>query len=174
MDIRTTLLTDKSKEQAIAVGKYIGLNPKNMVALMDCFYDKEEWILCQRTSWTLRYLAKNEPAILTPYLGPMIRHLKEESSDALIRNTVCVMQFIKIPEDIAGEVYEQCFDYLVDINRPTAIRAFSLTVLHNISHIYPELKNELIAEVELQGNHGTVGFKNRAKHVLHALRKEIA
>lgn len=171
MNIRESLLTEHSKEMAMKVCDYILAQPTKMPQLMDCFYD-DNWRLNQVASWPLRFIATKNPEIIKPYLEGMIRFLEMPRHDAVIRNTMAIFQFVEIPDELMGEVYERAFEYLMDIKRPTAIRAFSVTVLGNITDYYPDLILELIAELELQGEHGTAGFKNRVKRTLMYLRKK--
>ena len=96
--------------------------------------------------------------------------LDNPSHNAIVRNTVRVLQNIEIPEELEGEIYERCFDYLNDPKEKPAVRAFSMKVLSNIAMIYPELKEELIKSIELHFPYGSKGFKSRGKKELERLR----
>ena len=59
-----------------------------------------------------------------------------------------------------------CFHYLSSPNEPVAIKAFSLTILQNLSKQYPEIKNEIKLIIEERWEHETAAFHSRAKKFL--------
>ena len=173
MHIKTILEEGHSRENAIAIKNAIIKNPPLVEDLMECFFD-DGIQLCQRASWPLMFLGVAAPEIIRPYLSAMVDHLPQAKHDAQIRNTVRIFEDIDIPEDLEGPLFEYCFGYLLDSKCATAIRAFSITVLEKISNKHPELKEELIGELRLQADTGTVGFKNRAKKTLIRLEKSTS
>jgi hypothetical protein len=170
MNIKNLLESEHSKKQALIIVDLATADPKALTDLMDCFFDKDNR-LCQRAAWSVGILGQNNPEIIRPFLPKMIRALDNPRHDAVIRNTIRIFQDIDVPEELEGEVYEKCFSYLTSPKYPTAIKAFSATVLFNIAIKIPELKDELIIAIEDQITHATVGFVNRAKKLLKKLRK---
>lgn len=170
MDIKSTLEARHKREDAIAIKNAIIKNPSLVIDLMACFLSKDIR-LCQRSSWSVLFLGLEAPDILQPYLSKMVYQLAEAKHHAQIRNTIRIFEEVDIPEDLEGPLFEHCFGYLVDSKYPTAIRAFSITVLEKIADKYPDLKTELKAELIVQQDTGTVGFKNRAKKTLTRLNK---
>ncbi len=169
MDIKSLLESNHTRKDAIAIKDYITSNPSAISDLMALFFS-DSIQLSQRSSWALLFIGLESPWIIKPYLSKMVDLLPTANHDAQIRNTIRIFEEIEIPEDLEGPLFEHCFNYLMDHKRPTAIRAFSLHVLEKIAHRHPELKHELIEEITLQKDHGTVGFKNRAKKVLKRLK----
>ncbi len=49
--------------------------------------------------------------------------------DAVIRNSVRILQQIEIPESLHGELMNSCFQLLEEPLTPVAIKAFSITTL---------------------------------------------
>jgi hypothetical protein len=62
-----------------------------------------------------------------------------------------------------------CFTYIADPQEKVAVKAFSLTILENLSHQYPEIRNELKLIIEERWEHETAAFRSRAKKILKAL-----
>jgi hypothetical protein len=58
------------------------------------------------------------------------------------------------------------FKLLINPNEAIAVRAFSMTVLFNISKKEPDLKNELKLILAELVNSDSAAIKNRAKHIL--------
>ena len=56
-----------------------------------------------------------------------------------------------------------CFRYVESPNEAVAIKAFSLTVLYNLSKLYPEIIPEVKTLIEIQWPKQTAAFRVRAK-----------
>jgi hypothetical protein len=59
-----------------------------------------------------------------------------------------------------------CFRYIAFPNEAVAVKAFSLTVLQNLSKTYPEILPEIKLLIEERWDHETAAFKSRAKKIL--------
>ena len=160
-----------SKENALYIVESIIKDPKRLEELMALFFHNE-MRLCQRASWPVGLLSEKHQLILTPYLPKMLKNLDEPKHDAVVRNTLRSWCFMKgFPEELEGEIYDRCFQYLTDTNRPTGIRMFAMVVVSNIAMKYPELKEEVIPVLEEHMPYGTSGFTSRARRELIRLRK---
>ncbi|WP_431216275.1 hypothetical protein ACQ86N_17550 [Puia sp. P3] len=60
----------------------------------------------------------------------------------------------------------KCFDLVQLPETPIAVKAFSLTVLSNLSAEYPEIAGELKLIIEDQWDRATPAFRSRAKQAL--------
>lgn len=169
MNIREALMAEHSKKQADHIARYVAINPEALDELMECFF-ADQYRLCQRAAWPVGKLADTNPDLLLPYLPKMLSNLEHPIHDAVIRNTVRILQSITIPEDLIGEVYDICFHYLQDPKYAVAIRVFAMTVLTNIALRFPELKEELIPIIEHHQPYGSAGFQSRARKELKRLR----
>ena len=170
MNLILHLLKQKqSKKNRDAIIDTIYDNPNQMDILMDCFFD-DSIRLCQHASWPVGIIGEQKPSLITPYLDKMIKAIKAPKHEAIVRNTFRVLQFVDIPEELEGEVYDKCFQYLDDPKTPVAIRAFSMTVLTNLAIKYPALKEELVAIIELHYPTGSPGFKSRAKREIKRMK----
>jgi len=161
----------KGKQQLNAFVNDIYGDKKKFDLLMDCFFS-EDLRLCQKASWPILHIGIKHHNYIYPYLDKMVQNLNRPSHDAVIRNTVRIFQDIEIPEHLKGPLYDKCFEYLADPKYPTAVKAFSMTILTNIADVYPELRHELIAVIEEQLPYSTVGFKSRAKKELIRLNRK--
>jgi hypothetical protein len=108
--------------------------------------------------------------LLTPYLEKLILNLQNENlKDATKRNTVRVLQDVKIPENLHGILANICFQYLQNPSEAIAIKVFSMTIIHNLTKEYPELKKELKFILEEQLPFQSSGFRSRAGKILKDL-----
>ena len=166
MNIRQALLDEHSKEQTVRIAGYIGSNPQRFAVLMSLFTG-DNTRLIQRSAWTLSYVIRKHPSLLHPYLAQTIDLLGTPGlPTAVPRNILRVLQDFDIPETLQGKLMDVCFRYIAEPATPIAVKAFSLTVLHNLSRQYPEILPELKTIIEERWDTETPAFKSRAKRIL--------
>ncbi len=91
---------------------------------------------------------------------------KPNLHNAVKRNSVRLLQSINIPEEYHGEVIALCFQYITSPVEAVAGRAFSLTILQNLSKRYPEIRPEIALIIEDRWNYETAAFRSKAKKFL--------
>lgn len=168
MDIKDELLKEHSKRQTLKIASYIGNDTNRFADLMSVFVTGP-YRVTQRASWVLSHCAEAYPYLVTPYLEKLIDNLDHEQHDAVKRNTVRLLQFIDIPEDLLGKAADHCFRLLADKTEPVAVRVFSMAVLGNICSKEPALKRELRLLIEEELPYGSAAFLSRAKNILKSL-----
>lgn len=168
--IKDLLSKSQSKTIRDEIVNKVYSDPKLISELMGCFFS-DNLRLNQYAAWPVGIIGVQKPQLILPYLGDMVNGLDLPVHDAFIRNTLRVLQFIDLPEDIEGVVYDKSFSYLNDPDRPIAIRVFAMSVLTNIAVKYPDLKDELIKTIELYYPFGSAGFKSRARREIKRLKK---
>lgn len=173
MNLKEKILSTHSKSNSNEIVEWVGNSQKRMKLLLHIFFGTDTRA-SQRAAMAVGDIARLRPSLIKPHLHQLVRNLTNPQHDAIIRNTVRIFQEVEeIPEELQGELYERCFEYLTSKKYPTAVKAFSVTVLRRIAHIFPELREELIYAIEEQIPQGTVGFKNRAKKELKLLRSPV-
>lgn len=169
MVLREEILKEHSKSHALRIAGYACESKSNFKELMQCFLD-DEYRLAQRAAWSVSWAAKKKPEMIAPHIKDLVSVLyKTNVHDAVIRNSVRVLQEIQIPEKYHGEVMDACFKFLEKPETHVAIKAFSLTTLFNLSKTYPAIKAELKLMIEDGWEHETAAFKARAKKILPKL-----
>jgi len=172
MNIKEELLKEKvqTKTQALAIAEYACSSPKHFKELIKCFL-ANEYRLAQRAAWSVSWAARKKPELIKPYIKDIVAQLtRTDVHDAVIRNSVRVLEAIEIPEELHGDVMNACFAFIEKPFTPVAIKAFSLTTLFNLSKIYPEIKNELKLLIQSNWENETPAFKSRGKKILKALK----
>lgn len=168
MNIQQALLQEKvqTKEQAQKIAQYCSAAPERLEVLMQCYLSADQR-LAQRAAWSVSHVAMNNTGLLQPYLEILARQLHRAGvHDAIKRNSLRILQQVNIPVHLHGEVMQACFSLVEGNEVPTAIKAFALTVLHNLSKHYPDIIPELKLLVEERWQHESAAFKSRAKHIL--------
>ena len=128
---------------------------------------KGENRISQKASWVMSHAFDINPSIIKPYLHKLLLKANEpDIHDAIKRNVARIFQCIEIPNKEMGLAVNVFFKLLINPNEATAVRAFSMTVLFNISKKEPDLKNELKLILAELVNSDSAAIKNRAKHIL--------
>jgi hypothetical protein len=169
MNLLKSLLKEHSKAMTHQIVDYVGSSPERFGELVNLFLEGP-YRVTQRAAWPLSYCVRNHPELIRPHLKKVLDHLKKPGiHNAVKRNTVRLLQEIKIPKNLQGKVADVCFDYLSNPKEPIAVRVFSMTVLANIAKENPALKNEIIPIIEDQLPFGSAGFRSRGMKVLKRL-----
>jgi hypothetical protein len=166
MNLKQTLLEEHSKKQCDKIVSYIGNDKKLFAELMKLFFEGE-YRVTQRAAWPVSYCVKNHPQLIDPFFKPLLNNLEKKGlHDAVKRNTVRLLQSVIVPKKFHGQLMNICFDFLQSNETAVAIKAFSLTILQNLSKQYPEIIPELKLIVQERWEHETQAFKIRARKII--------
>jgi len=171
MNIRRALLEDKiqNRKTALSIATYACSSNNRFKELIQCFL-ANEYRLARRAAWSVSWAARKKPELIKPYIKDIVAQLsRTDVHDAVIRNSVRVLEEIEIPESLHGDVMNACFGFIEKPSVPVAIKVFSLTTLFNLSKYYPEIKGELKLIIENNWNHESAAFKSRGKKILSSL-----
>ena len=168
--IKKLLEAEHSKVQTVRVVEYIGSDSERFEALMQLFF-ADDWCLNQRASWPMPLIVERYPELISPYIERLIQNLENPSHNAVVRNTIKLLQDIDIPEKSQGQVVNLCMSLLADPKEPVANRVFSMTVIYSISKKWPDLQNELRILIESQMDSESPGFKSRGGKILKLISK---
>ena len=168
MDIKTELLADEkqSKRKAALIADHACASAEAFDKLFTCFISENQR-LTQRAAHSLSIAARKCPGLIEPYIGTLVKQLgRGDVHDAILRNSARILEDVHIPEEYHGELIDIAFKYVLDTQTAIAIRAFSLTILYNLSLIYPEIKNELRYAIEERMDYEGPAFISRGRKIL--------
>jgi hypothetical protein len=169
MNLPKALTEDFSTPQISRIVKWIGTDQKRFDQLFKLFIGKGD-LLVQRAAWVLSHAALKQPELVQKHLSKIIKNLQKPGlHDTVKRNSVRILQRVSIPEKLHGLIMDICFAYIADPKEKPAIKAFSLTVLENLSKHYPEIKSELKLIIEERWEHETAAVRSRARKILKKL-----
>jgi dihydroorotase len=171
LNLRETILEEHSRAQSDKIIKWVGEDKKRFAELVHLFLN-DEYRVVQRAGWPMSDIAIKHPGMVKPYIGKFVKLFRKKGMhEAVIRNVLRVMQFVDVPAKYHGEVVNACFDFLLKSEYPIAYKAFSMTVLLNITRKEPELKRELKIVIEEIMKEGSPAIKARGRMVLKKLGK---
>jgi len=166
MDLRQTILAEHSKANCHKIVKWVGNSQKRFSELFNLFLNSE-YRVNQRAAWPLSYCVIDHPALISPHLTKLVKNLHRRGiHDSIKRNTVRLLQYVDIPKRFHGEVMDICLRYISSPGEPAAVKAFSLSILQNLSQHYPEITNEVKLIIEERWPHEGAAFHSRAKKFL--------
>jgi hypothetical protein len=169
MNLRETILAEHSKANCDKIVKWVGHSQKRFDELFYLFLNSE-YRVNQRVAWPLSYCVISHPEFISRHFSKLVKNLhKPGIHDSIKRNTVRLLQHIETPKRFHGEIMDMCFTYISSPNEAVAIKAFSLSILQDLSAFYPEIKNEIKMIIEERWPHETAAFHSRAKKFLKTL-----
>jgi hypothetical protein len=169
MDLLKLLRKEHSKKQTDRIVNYIGADKDRFALLMKIFL-QGEYRITQRAAWPLSYCVRHHPELIGPYYTRLLDNLaRQDIHVAVIRNTVRLLQDVTIPKRYHGRVMSICFDFVQAPETPIAIKAFSLSILGNLSADYPGIRGELRLIIDDQWEHATPAFRSRARKILKSM-----
>jgi hypothetical protein len=170
MNLVEEILKEHSKKQKDKIVNYVDNDPKRFAELVHVFL-QGPYRVTQRAAWPLSYCIEQYPDLLKPHFRKIISQLgKKNIHDSVKRNTLRMLQFVRVPKVYQGITADLCFGFLADLKEPVAIRVFAMTVLANMAKEVPDLKNELILLIEDQIPYASAGFLSRGGKVLKQLK----
>jgi len=172
MDLKRAILQRHSKAKATEIADYVGNNGPRFKELVEV-YLAGPYRITQRAAWPLSICVERYPDLINPHLKRILDYLGTPGiHDAVKRNIIRLLQFVKIPKQYHGWVADICFNYLQQ-KEPVAIKVFSMTVLGYIIMNEPDLKRELRIIIQDQLPFASSAFISRAKKVLKEIDSKV-
>ncbi len=166
MRLKDEILMEHSKLQCMKIARWIGNSQQRFDELFYLFLN-DEYPAVQRAAWPLSVCVIEHPALIKKHFGKLIANLRRPGlHNAVKRNTIRLLQGLTIPKKYHGEIMDMCFTYISDPDEAAAVKAFSLKVLHDLSKLYPDIKQELRTIIEERWDYETAAFKSRAKRII--------
>jgi hypothetical protein len=166
MKLRDQILKEHSKINNERIVKWVGSSQERFDELFNLFLHDGP-VVVQRAAWTVSCCAMDHPSLIKKHFGKLLKNLaKPNLHGSVKRNSIRLMQDIQIPKRHEGAVMDLCFRYISTPGEEVAVKAFSLTVLSNLSKHYPDIIPEIKLLIEENYERETAAFKVRAKHFL--------
>ena len=170
MDYRRRLESGNSKEIWGAIVNDIGSDPEKFSQIINIFLS-DNYRLVQRVSQVIGIIGEKQPQLIAPYLPKLLDLLTTDTIDAVKRNVLRIFQFIDIPKELEGKLFDVALTFLQSNEEAIAIRVFSMTSLRKICENHPELCQEIIPTIEIiLSENKSGGIQSRGKSELKKLR----
>ncbi|AWV98669.1 hypothetical protein [Arcticibacterium luteifluviistationis] len=171
MNIRGTLLRDRSKATCARIVAYIGHDADRCQEWADCFFS-DDIVLSQKAAWVLHFITDETPEIVKVYQEDFLEKLKEpDLHDAVVRAICRHWGDYGYTEVIEGKVYDLCLNYLQD-KSSIGIKAHAMYACQRLVKKYPELKQEfklVLEEMLLKYGEESPAIRSRSTKILKRL-----
>lgn len=172
MNLQHAILNEHSKASVDRIVRWVGHDQQRFDELFKLFTGKDP-LIAQRAGWSMSYAVSAHPVLINKHMKALLKNLQKPTlHNAIIRNSVRLLQDISIPEAFQGDVMNLCFDYVTDPKQLPAIKAFSLTVLDNLAKDHPDIINELRTIIESQWENEGPAFRSRARRILNKINRK--
>lgn len=169
MDLKKRLELGQARKQTDEIVDYVGGRPARFKLLVEVYLNGP-YRVTQRAAAPLSICVERWPYLIDPHLKQLITFVKKTGvHNAVIRNTIRLMQFVPIPRRHQGAIADLCFYYIKNRKTPVAIRVFSITVLRNIAMDNSDMKKELKLILEDEIPFSSAAFASRGLKVLKTL-----
>lgn len=174
MNLEHEILSSHSKEMCARVVKWVGQSQERFDELFRLFTGQNP-ILIQRSGWPMSYAVEAHPHLIKKHFARLMKNLqRKDIHESARRNTVRLLQAVDIPEKFQGQVMDTCFAIIGDPAEKPATKAFSLTVLDNLSKLYTDIRPEIKAIIEERWDYETAAFHSRARKILKKMPRSSA
>ncbi len=171
MDYKRQLAKENSKRNWQLIMKDAGSNPKKHAELVDIFLSEDK-VMVQRVAQIIGITGEKKPHLIKPHLEHLIHKLFQNPIDAFKRNVLRIIQYIDLPVELEGKLFDIALTFLKSHDESIAIRVFSMTALRRICENHPELSQEIILTLKLiLEENKSEGIQSRGKKELKNLQK---
>lgn len=146
-------------------------NPAIFHKLFDYSFSSNKH-LAFRASWTLTKVCDKFPEMIVPYLPQVVETLSRIENVGALRSFLRIIaqsDFNDFKSRQHGLLADFCFDILKSADSAIAVKAYSMEILYKLAVIYPELANELSANIIVLMEDGTAGITSRGRTILKKL-----
>lgn len=146
-------------------------NPVLFRKLIDFTEDKDPRIVF-RSSWALTKVCDSDPSLFNAYLPVIVRKLLASNNESAKRSFLKILTLTgttSLNETDRGLLTELCFSLLRTKESAIAVKAYSMDVLYEISHDYPDIIHELAAALSMVPDDGSAGIKSKSRSLLKKL-----
>ena len=174
MDYRIVLAVKNSKQTWQTIINDVGDNPIKFKEAMSIFFS-DDLELVKRISQVIGVIGEQQPQLIEPYLPQLVNMLDQNPIISVKRNVLRIFQFIHIPENLEGNLFDKCLTYMTAFEEPKAVKVFSMTILRKICTKYPDLAHEVLCSLEiLLSEDKAPGIQSRGKKELKKIRSLLS
>lgn len=129
--------------------------------------------LNRRATWVLQHCHDIDNSMISGKETALLKMLFNETySDGTMRSVLKIFETHHIPEEISSSVLDICYSFLKNPSKAIAVRVFSMTIIFNISKLYPDLLQELKVVInELLLQEDAPAIKARGRNTIRQIEK---
>ncbi|MCH2224391.1 MAG: hypothetical protein MK066_06435 [Crocinitomicaceae bacterium] len=169
--VRKIVLSIRQKRDFPSKIKHFKSNHNDLDLLLNIIYTEEEYPLTEYATWILVHLTKSDSSLVQQYYTPLVDVLFKTNNQTILRNITNVLNHLSITTYRESEVIDLLINFIQDANNKVALQVYSMYVLIQFVHIYPELKQEIIEIIELNSIQKSAAYNAAYRNFLQAAKK---
>ena len=143
MKIQELLEQEHSREQTNKIVLFVGNDVNRFAELMQLVLANKKPI-SQRAAWVMSLAVLEYPFLFEPYFEAVLKCIRQPNvHDSVLRNSLKIWAELPIPNQFQGLVVDTCLEFILEPQKPSAIKAFAIASLQNICRKHPELASEV-------------------------------
>jgi len=147
-------------------------SPNLIKGIIELIINKEEYPISEYASWILTHTVKSNAMLLQPFQNELIDFiLIENNNQSVLRNCTNILNELPLLVYKEGELIERYIDFIKNNNNKVALLVYSMQNLSRFVVKYPELKQELIAIIELFYIERSAAYKAGVRNFIKAVKK---
>ena len=166
--LRDLLLKGTGRAHTDMLCEALEQNPALFDELVSIYLANED-PASRKAAWAVDLYLERHPECMQHYIEDMVLLLEHPSHDAIKRHTLRMLMRLPLPVRELGTLMNICFGWLVSPREPVAPKVYSMEILYRLALIYPELRNELSATINMLQQEGTAGLVARGRQILKKL-----
>jgi hypothetical protein len=166
-NLKEMLLNMLETRDAEWIAASVVTNPQVLINLIEYSFSNDKK-LAFRSSWTLTKVCDKFPEMIYPHLNRLSEALPKLTSESAQRSFLRIISLSdlnRIGVKEHGILADFCFNSLSSGFSAIAVKAYSMEILFGLTAIYPELKNELLATINMLQGEGTAGIVAKGKQI---------
>jgi hypothetical protein len=102
-----------------------------------------------RAAWACEKITKLKPNYFLPnHVDIIVQTAISTDNNGLLRTCLVILNSLSKPDTIDVDLMNACYTWLVIETSPIAVKAIALKILYRFCLIEPDLKSELLANIE--------------------------
>jgi hypothetical protein len=123
------------------------------------------------SSWLLSNYAKKFPNDFDSYVIQLVDCLEKSKNQTVLRNLLAILRFVKISdEDVVSRLLDLAISFITDNSNKVALQVYAIQILIPIVKLYPELKDELRALLDLNCKDKSPAFQVARKNFFKVIK----
>jgi 8-oxo-dGTP diphosphatase len=146
-------------------------NPVLFRKLLEYSYS-DDHKLAFHSSWILTKVSDRVPELFYPHLDEIVEGLVRLDNESAIRSLLRIISqsdIEKLGDNKHGVLADYCFSQLRSGFSAIALKVYSMEILYRLIIKYPDLKNELVASIQLLQSDGSGAIISRGRQILGKL-----
>lgn len=150
-------------------GRYLSEHPGEVPDVIKAISNSRS-VIAWRAGWVLDNFARKHPIAIKPYIKELTEILISTPHNGVRRHLTRILSDIDPRQIEDGRVVDLCFSWLINPKIPVAVKANSMSIIANLTKIYPELAQELEIIINDAYEEETAGYKSRSRKIMQQIK----